>query len=74
MKNRIKEIADFFYPSYNPNSMPLKISLMYGRHGKCDLTKKQFIKLMNIFNTSIDMRRDMDIFLNRAISIRGTGK
>jgi len=59
---RIKELANFFYSSNSSKRVPLRISISMGMSGS-DLTYEGFIHLMEIFNVSINIQKDLKTFL-----------
>lgn len=58
-KNRIQELADFFYSSDDSNVVPLRIAIITGRYTGSDLTKENFIKLLSILNSSNNLKEDL---------------
>lgn len=62
-KNRVLELADFFYSSDDSNVVPLRIAIITGRYIGSDLTKENFVKLFSILNDSNYLKEDLINFL-----------
>jgi len=62
-KNRINELADFFYSSDDSNIVPLRLAITTGQYSGFDLNKKDFITLMEILNKSKNLKEDLEYFL-----------
>lgn len=58
-KNRVLELADFFYSSDDSNVVPLRIAIITGRYTGSDLTRENFIKLLSILNNSNNLKEDL---------------
>lgn len=58
-KNKIEELADFFYSSDDSNVVPLRIAIITGRYTGSDLTRENFIKLLSILNNSNNLKEDL---------------
>jgi len=62
-KERVLELADFFYSSDDSNVVPLRIAIITGRYTGSDLTKENFVKLLFILNNSDHLKKDLIKFL-----------
>lgn len=60
---RIQELADFFYSSRDSKKVPLRISAVTGGFTGIDLTKENLIKLLVIINSSTNLKKDLNKFL-----------
>ena len=58
---RIKELADFFYSSNSAVDVPCRIALTSGMGGR-DIEKFEFKELMEILNSSKDLKKDLKEF------------
>jgi len=58
-KERVLELADFFYSSDDSKMVPLRIAVVTGRYTGTDLTRENFIKLLSILNNSNNLREDL---------------
>ena len=68
MNDRIKLVADFLYSSNSSKTVPLRISIVSGMFSGCDLTREEFIELMDILNNSINLKNDLNVFGKRLFS------
>ena len=64
-KDRIEELAKFFYSSNDSNIVPLRIAIVTGQYTGSDLDKKDFITLMKILSKSKDLKKDLILFLEK---------
>lgn len=64
-KDRIQELADFFYSSNDSNIVPLRIAVETGQYAGSDLSKNDFISLMKILNSSKNLKKDLILFLEK---------
>ena len=63
-KQRIQELADFFYSSNSSHDIPLRICCVTGQFAGFSLTKEGFIALFSILSKSRDLKKDLENFLN----------
>lgn len=61
-KKRIQQLADFFYSSDDANDVPIRVMASSGQFSGFCLSKKEFIELMKILNTSTDLKTDLLLF------------
>ena len=62
-KERMQELADFFYSSDDSKKVPLRIAVVTGRYTGADLTKENFLRLLSILNNSNNLKEDLTEFL-----------
>ena len=61
-KNKIKQLADFFYSSNSSDDVPIRISVVSGQFSGINLSKEAFIELFTIMNNSVDLATDLKNF------------
>ena len=64
-KERIKDLADFFYSSDDCREVPLRLAVTSGRFVGFDLSKGEFVELFTILNGSVALREDLAVFLEK---------
>lgn len=64
-KERIRELADFFFSSNSSNDIPLRIACVTGRYAGFDLDRDDFISLLTILTRSKDLKNDLAAFVER---------
>jgi hypothetical protein len=58
-KDKIQQLADFFYSSNDSNNVPLRLAITTGIYSGFDLQKDKFIKLFTILNNSKNLKKDL---------------
>lgn len=58
-KEKIQQLAEFFYSSNSSDDVPLRLSVVTGQFSGLDLDKQDFIKLFEILNNSGDLKKDL---------------
>ena len=58
-KDRIRELADFFFSSDDSNDVPIRLACYTGRYTGFDLNKESFIELFTILNKSKNLKMDL---------------
>jgi len=58
-KERVLELADFFYSSDDSNIIPLRIAIITGKYTGTDLTKENFMRLLSILSDSSNLKEDL---------------
>lgn len=64
-KKKIRVIAEFLYSSNSSNDVPLRLSCSTGQFTGFDLSKELFIELMEIFNNSVELKKDLSLFRDK---------
>lgn len=62
-RERVQELANFFYSSDDSNIVPLRIAIITGGYTGADLTEENFIRLLFILNNSDHLKEDLNKFL-----------
>jgi len=64
-KERIQEVADFFFSSDSQKDVPLRLSISVGEFRGYDLDPTDCVELLTILAESQDLKGDLSQFLSR---------